>query len=102
MIFGFGGNVRIRGRRDHDCLIGGSGNDRLYGERGNDRLTGGRGRDVLVGGRGRNAYDAGPREGLVNARNGKRELVRCGRGRDRARVDRRDRVRSCERVSRGR
>lgn len=101
VIFGFAGNDRIRGRRDHDCLIGGSGNDRLSGERGNDRLTGGRGRDVLLGGPGRNAYDAGPGNDYVNARNRRRELVRCGRGRDRARVDRRDRVRSCERVSRG-
>jgi hypothetical protein len=30
----------------------------------------------------------------------KRELVRCGPGSDSARVDRRDRVRGCERVSR--
>jgi hypothetical protein len=42
----------------------------------------------------------GPGRDVVQARNGKRELVRCGSGRDRARVDRRDRVRACERVSR--
>jgi hypothetical protein len=102
VILGFGGKDRIRGRRGHDCLLGGRGSDVIRGERGNDRLTGGRGRDVLVGGPGLNAYDAGPGNDYVNARNGRRERVRCGRGRDRARVDRRDRVRSCERVSRPR
>jgi hypothetical protein len=102
VIIGFSGNDRIRGDSDHDCLIGGKGNDRLDGEPGSDRLTGGRGKDVLVGGPGVNAYDAGPGNDYVNARNGTRELVRCGRGRDRARVDRRDRARSCERLSRPR
>jgi hypothetical protein len=102
VIFGFGGDDLIRGGDDHDCLIGGRGNDRLYGGRGNDRLVGGRGKDVLVGGPGVNVYDAGPGSDYVNARNGKRELVRCGPGKDRARVDGRDRVRSCERVSRPR
>jgi hypothetical protein len=32
----------------------------------------------------------------VRARNGRRELVVCGSGFDRAHVDRRDRVRGCE------
>ena len=102
VIFGFGGRDRIRGRGGHDCLIGGQGDDQLRGEQGFDRLIGGRGRDVLIGGPGVNAYDAGPGSDYVEARNGKRELVRCGPGRDRARVDRRDRVRGCERVIRPR
>jgi Ca2+-binding RTX toxin-like protein len=100
--FGFDGADRIDGRGGHDCLIGGSGNDVLRGERGSDRLTGGRGNDVLVGGPGVNAYDAGPGNDNVDARNGTRELVRCGPGNDRARVDRRDRVSGCERVTRSR
>jgi hypothetical protein len=98
VIFGFDAADRIRGSRGHDCLIGGKGGDRLKGEAGKDRLTGGRGNDVLLGGADANAYDAGPGRDFVNARNGKRELVRCGSGRDRARVDGRDRIRSCERV----
>jgi Ca2+-binding RTX toxin-like protein len=54
--------------------VGGSGRDRLYGNAGNDSLSS---RD-------------------------KRQLDRVlgGRGRDRAKVDRRDRVRSVERVFR--
>jgi hypothetical protein len=100
VVFGLGGRDRIEGRGGHDCLLGDEGNDVLRGQSGNDRLTGGAGADTLVGGRGVNAYDAGPGSDFVDARNGKRELVRCGGGRDRARVDRRDRVRDCERVSR--
>jgi hypothetical protein len=100
VIVGFGARDRLRGRGGHDCLIGGKGGDRLDGEEGNDRLTGGTGGDVLVDRRGFNAFDAGRGNDFVNARNGVREPVLCGRGRDRARVDRRDRVRSCERLSR--
>jgi Ca2+-binding RTX toxin-like protein len=95
-----GGGDRVEGRGGHDCLLGYGGGDVLRGQSGSDRLTGGRGADLLDGGPGVNAYDAGPGRDVVEARNGKRELVRCGSGRDRARVDRRDRVRDCERVSR--
>jgi hypothetical protein len=102
VVFGLGAADRLEGRNGHDCLIGGSGNDVLRGEGGSDRLTGGRGDDVLVGGAGVNAYDAGPGRDNVDARNGQRELVRCGSGRDRARIDRRDRVSGCELVSRPR
>lgn len=100
VIFGRGGSDRIRGRAGHDCLIGGVGNDTLRGEGGNDRLSGGRGADTLLGGAGVNAYDAGPGSDFVNSVNGRVELVRCGPGRDRASVDRRDRVSGCEHVTR--
>jgi len=66
-----------------------------------DRLTGGRGRDTLLGGSGENRYDAGAGNDVVRAANNRAELVSCGTGRrDRARVDRIDRVRGCERVKR--
>lgn len=72
----------------------------LRGEDGYDLLTGGRGDDTLIGGPGVNAYDAGPGKDYLDARNGRREFVRCGSGKDRARLDRRDRARGCERVNR--
>lgn len=100
VVFGLGGGDRIEGRAGHDCLLGGSGNDVLRGEAGADRLTGGRGNDTLVGGPGANAYDAGPGADRIEARNGTRELVRCGSGRDRARIDANDRISGCELVSR--
>lgn len=72
----------------------------LLGEDGDDRLTGGSGADRLVGGRGENIYDAGSGNDFVDAANGRSELVRCGRGRDTARVDRTDTLSGCERVTR--
>jgi Ca2+-binding RTX toxin-like protein len=101
LILGLAGNDVLRGRGGDDCLSGGPGRDRLLGGPGADRLDGGRGADRLDGGAGTNRYDAGPGNDVVRARNGRRELVACGAGRDRARVDRRDRVRRCERVTRG-
>lgn len=100
VIFGRGGKDVLRGRGGHDCLIGASGNDTLRGEAGDDRLTGGAGADTLVGGPGVNVYDAGAGNDVVDAANRRAELVRCGAGRDRARVDRRDTVSGCEVVSR--
>jgi Ca2+-binding RTX toxin-like protein len=100
VLYGLGGDDRIRGIGGDDCLVGGDGGDRLLGGSGNDRLTGGPGADTLVGGDGVNRYDGGPGADTVRARNGRRELVSCGSGRDVARVDRRDRVRGCERVRR--
>lgn len=97
---GGAGNDRLNGGAGNDRLLGGGGRDVLTGGTGNDRLVGGRGKDVLIGGPGRNAYVAGPGNDRVNARNGRRELINCGTGRDTARVDRRDRVRGCERVTR--
>jgi Ca2+-binding RTX toxin-like protein len=101
LILALGGADRVRGRDGHDCLIGGAGADRLLGEEGYDRLTGGSGADLLDGGSGRNAYDAGSGDDTVKARNGRREIVRCGSGDDTARVDRNDRVRGCEHVTGG-
>lgn len=99
LIFGLGGDDLIRGLAGNDCLVGDSGDDRLLGGKGSDRLTGGAGDDTLVGGTGVNRYDAGAGYDIVKAANGRRELVSCGPGRDLARVDRRDRVRGCERIT---
>jgi Ca2+-binding RTX toxin-like protein len=99
VIIGFNGADRLEGREDHDCLVGGKGDDSLLGEEGFDRLTAGKGDDLLDGGPDVNSYNAGRGRDFVKARNGKRERVRCGSGLDRAKVDRRDRVRSCERLN---
>ncbi len=96
VIIGFASGDRIRAMDGHDCAVGGTGGDRIDGGRGNDRLTGGTGKDVLVDSSGVNVFDAGPGKDSVYARNGSRELVRCGPGNDLAQVDRRDRARGCE------
>jgi Ca2+-binding RTX toxin-like protein len=79
------GDVRITGRPGVGALIAGifrgqSGDDRITGTGAEDRLSGGSGRDV------------------IRARDGAADTVACGRGADVARVERRDRVRGCERL----
>lgn len=98
-IYGRAGADRLNGRGGRDCLVGGAGDDRLSGGPGADRLEGGSGRDVLTGDAGRDRMLGGTGNDKLHARDGERDVVDCGRGRDAAVVDRIDRVRSCERVS---
>jgi CSLREA domain-containing protein len=92
----------LRGGAGPDVIEGRGGNDTLYGGRGNDRLVGGSGSDRLVGGRGRDVLLGGTGNDRIEARDGVRDVVRCGLGkRDVAVVDRRDAVaRDCETVRR--
>jgi Ca2+-binding RTX toxin-like protein len=101
LLSGGGGADRLSGGAGADRLSGGGSGDRLSGGAGGDRLSGGGGGDRLDGGAGTNRYDGGSGNDDLRARNGRAELVSCGSGRDRARVDRGDRVRGCERVTRG-
>lgn len=102
-LFGGGGRDKLDGGAGSDRLDGGSGRDKLSGGAGNDRLTGGAGNDTLAGGAGRNRYAGGAGNDKLNAVNGTRDRVDCGAGRrDSARVDRRDRVKGCEKVTRRR
>lgn len=71
----------------HDTIRGGPGPDRLVGGPGDDELTGGRGRDVLVG---------GPGSDVIHAADGRRDVVRCGAGRDVVFADRVDALSDCE------
>ena len=97
VICGNGGNDRIYGGGGHDLLVGGRGDDKLYGQAGRDRLAGGAGADLLVGGGADDELLGGSGADLLSARDGIRERVNGGSGRDRARVDRSDRVRAVER-----
>lgn len=89
LVGGEGGQT-IRGRGGADTITGGQGEDCLIGGTGGDRVSGGRGDDLLRGGAGRDLLRSGGDPA--------RDLVLCGAGRDRARVDPRDRVRGCESV----
>ena len=86
------GSDKVRARQGDDRLRGAAGDDCLFGQGGGDRLVGGPGSDHLAGGAGRDR---------INAADGEADLVRCGKGRDRAVVDPKlDRARGCERVRR--
>ena len=87
-LFGLGGDDLLRGRAGNDRLHGGRGRDRIFGDTGADLVIGGPGRDRIVGGRGADR---------IRARDGQLDVINCGPGRDRALVDRRDRLsRNCE------
>jgi Ca2+-binding RTX toxin-like protein len=102
VLLGAAGADRLSGGAGNDRLTGGRGNDHLTGGAGNDRLTGGAGNDHLNGGTGRDRLDGGAGDDVLDARDGRPgDTVRCGPGRDRALVDRGDRVsRDCESVRR--
>jgi Ca2+-binding RTX toxin-like protein len=100
-LVGGSGNDKLFGRAGKDQLMGGPGNDRLVGGDGNDRLVGGKGNDTLIGGRGKDSYNAGPGNDTVNSADGVAETVDCGTGKkDQAKVDKNDRVKRCENVTR--
>ena len=103
-VYGDVGNDLIRGTRGSDFLVGQDGNDRVLGNGGNDLLDGGKG-DDLVQGQGRllgtdgtdtfRLYVTKAKPGRVRsqvygwagndriyARNGVRDLIDCGSGRD--------------------
>lgn len=84
LIWGYGGNDRIAGGSGPDAIDAGAGNDIVYGGPGSDYILGGSGNDVIY------------------ARDGARDQIICGTGRDRVVADRVDRVaHDCERVTRG-
>ena len=59
------------------------------------------GYDTVTGGPGRDRLSGGPGRDRLKARDGRRDSVRCGSGRDRVIADQLDRVAAdCERVSR--
>jgi hypothetical protein len=92
---------RLFGGGGRDLVNGGARDDLLDGGVGDDRLIGGAGRDALGGGAGADRLEAS--EDPSAGEKPKRDRVDCGTGRrDQATVDRRDRVKRCERVTRRR
>jgi len=102
------GNDRIKGRAGEDCLKGGAGKDRVGGGGGNDtvsggtgkdRVNGGGGKDELKGGGGGDRLKGGGGKDELRSKKGGRDRVNCGKGRDIAIVDKRDKVSgNCEKV----
>jgi hypothetical protein len=96
LIRGGAGNDRISGGAGADCLFGQAGNDKLSGGAGNDKLDGGPGNDNLTGGKGKDTFTAGPGNDTINSKDGIAERVNCGKGRDKVKADRRDKLTGCE------
>jgi TolB protein len=75
---------------------------RIDGTGSADQICGRRGADQIHPGYGKDYVTAGAGPDVIYARDGYRDLISCGRGRDRVIADRKDKVsRSCERVRRG-
>jgi X-Pro dipeptidyl-peptidase C-terminal non-catalytic domain/RTX calcium-binding nonapeptide repeat (4 copies) len=89
---------RIRGRRGADKILGRGGKDCLKGDKGKDTVAGGKGRDTVSGGSGKDQLTGGTGPDLIRARDHHRDAVACGKGKDRALVDRVDKVSGCEKV----
>jgi hypothetical protein len=75
---------RLRGTRRADLILGRGGADRIRPRRGRDCVRAGKGADRIF------------------ARDGARDRIKCGRGRDVVYADRRDRVKGCESTRRPR
>lgn len=86
-MYGLGGDDLMYGLQGNDLMYGGYGNDYVYGRGGNDNIYGKYGADHMYGGGG-NDY--------INVKDGKRDYVDCGAGRDSFTVDKIDVVRNCE------
>ncbi|MDX6505021.1 MAG: serralysin, partial [Gaiellaceae bacterium] len=78
-LFGFGGS---------DVILGGGGNDLLLGDEGDDRLFGGAGNDMIYGGSGKDALFGGAGNDRLRTKDGWRDRLDGGAGRDSALPDR--------------
>ena len=88
-------------RLTYQCHLGSGSNEIFRGSDLGDTIRTYGGNDDVRPGAGADDVDAGPGADLVRSADGARDLVRCGRGRDRVIADRRDRIaRDCERVMR--
>ena len=92
---------RLVGTQLRDTLRGLGGGDTILGLAGDDLLDGGAGNDTLVGGKGRDLLYGRTGDDVLSVRDGVRDRVSCGSGRDRVVADQLDVVsRDCERVVR--
>jgi len=92
----------LRGTSGKDNILGTNGGDRIRTLAGNDTVDGRGGRDCLLPGRGKDFVRGGTKADHIIARDGSRDRIRCGPGRDTVKADRKDRARGCERVRRPR
>jgi Ca2+-binding RTX toxin-like protein len=88
---GTAGADTIHGGGGNDHIKGGAGADKLYGDAGNDTVNAGPGRDSVLGGSGKDT---------IQARDGERDVIDCGSGRDTVVADKTDVVKGCETVKR--
>ena len=94
------GAIRVIGSNAPETILGTNRADTIDGRGGNDTIKAFAGSDVLTGGTGVDRITAGAGDDRVRVRDGRRDLVDCGPGRDIVVVDPVDAVRRCEVVRR--
>jgi Ca2+-binding RTX toxin-like protein len=99
-VFGRSGDDGVSGNGGNDRVSAGSGDDSAYGRAGDDGVSGNTGDDRVYGGSGTDRLFGRRGDDLIESRDGERDLVYCGTGRDTVRADRYDVVHRCERVFR--
>lgn len=72
----------LNGTDGPDKMLGKGGNDTMNGKAGNDTISGDAGNDVLRGGRGEDLLLGGGGNDRIYARDGERDTINCGKGRD--------------------
>ena len=80
----------IRGGGGGDAIYSLAGDDVVFGDEGRDQLWGGRGEDVLYGGPGQDTLVGRWDDDRLYTRDGTRDFVHCGHGRDVVIADARD------------
>jgi len=93
------GQNRVESQWGNDDIRTGAGVDLIMAGAGNDAIRTGAKRDTIYTGPGRDQVFGGRGADVVFANDGDRDIVDCGLGDDRARVDRFDATRSCEHVT---
>jgi Ca2+-binding RTX toxin-like protein len=100
LVFGREGDDGLSGNQGDDLIRGGRGNDRIFGREGDDRISGNQGADTIQGNEGRDRIFGREGNDVIRVRDGERDVVDCGSGRDTVAADRLDVLRNCERVFR--
>ena len=96
-VLGGGGSDVLRGSERSEQLVGFGGEDAIWGLTGHERLSGGEGEDELYGGAGHDLLLGGLGADFIEAKDGERDYMGCGSGKDVVSVDLIDRVRrSCD------
>jgi hypothetical protein len=94
-------NTTLAGVTVLDCdIVGTARSDRLGGTSGRDSICALAGGDVIHAGAGRDRIEGGSGADSIYARDGERDTIDCGAGRDTVRADRIDKLTRCERVVR--
>ena len=99
-LFGFTGDDLLTGGTGKDLLVGASGDDRIKADAGDDKINAGNGNDDITPGPGNDIANGQGGDDTISARDGARDTIDCGAGRDKVTADRTDAVKNCEFVKR--